>query len=100
MDDINDDNRPPEPDYAEEDDDIMLDDVGLPKGHALATDVEVVNNKYEMIDHLSWVQCASFGQYSFAEAQHIVRKLQPAWAEAVGRVTRDAVEAIQQAHPH
>eukprot|EP00957_Ditylum_brightwellii_P055976 4241877-Ditylum_brightwellii.AAC.1 len=32
----------------------------------------------------SWFQCADFGQYSFAEAQHITRKLHPTWAEAVG----------------
>ena len=100
MDDINDDNQPPEPDDTEEEDDIALDDFGLPKGHARATDVDIVDNKYATIDHLGWFQCAGFGQYSFAEAQHIPRKLQPSWAEAVGRVARDAVEVLQQAHPH
>eukprot|EP00957_Ditylum_brightwellii_P002420 186286-Ditylum_brightwellii.AAC.1 len=82
MDDINDDNQPPEPNDTEEEDDIALDGFGLPKGHARATDVEVVDNKYATIDHLGWFQCAGLGRHSFAEAQHIPRKLQPAWAEA------------------
>eukprot|EP00957_Ditylum_brightwellii_P002769 212945-Ditylum_brightwellii.AAC.1 len=85
MDDINDDNQPPGPDDTEEEDDIAPDDFGLPKGHARATDVEIVNNKYATMDHLGWFQCADFGQYFFVEAQHIPRKLQPAWAVAVGR---------------
>eukprot|EP00957_Ditylum_brightwellii_P058275 4418600-Ditylum_brightwellii.AAC.1 len=90
MDGINDDNQPPEPDDAEEDDNIVLDDFGLPKGHIHATDVEVVEDKYATINHIGWFICADFGQYSFAKAQQIPRKLQPAWAEAVGRVARDA----------
>eukprot|EP00957_Ditylum_brightwellii_P167243 12731577-Ditylum_brightwellii.AAC.1 len=100
MDDIDDDNQLPEPDATEKNDDITLDNFGLPKGHTCATDIEVVDNKYATIIHLSWFQCASFGQYSFAETQHIPRKLQPTWAETVGRVARDAVEALQQAHLH
>eukprot|EP00957_Ditylum_brightwellii_P016375 1231171-Ditylum_brightwellii.AAC.1 len=69
--------------HTEEDDDIVLDDFGLPKGHACATDVEVVDNKHTTIDHLCWFQCAGFGKYSFAEVQHIPRKVQPARADTV-----------------
>eukprot|EP00957_Ditylum_brightwellii_P003296 250028-Ditylum_brightwellii.AAC.1 len=33
-------------------------------------------------------------------AQHIPCKLQPAWAEAIGCVAHDVVEALHQAYPH
>eukprot|EP00957_Ditylum_brightwellii_P063716 4835467-Ditylum_brightwellii.AAC.1 len=62
----------------------QLDGYGLPKGWEQATDVEIVDDRYAVTDHINWFQSAGFGKFSLSEAQHIPHKLQPAWAEAIG----------------
>eukprot|EP00957_Ditylum_brightwellii_P191521 14580986-Ditylum_brightwellii.AAC.1 len=59
-----------------------------------------MDDTHATLDHPGWFQCAGFGRYSFSEAQHIPKNLQPVRAAAVGRVTRDIVESLAQAHTH
>eukprot|EP00957_Ditylum_brightwellii_P110409 8420543-Ditylum_brightwellii.AAC.1 len=59
-----------------------------------------MDDSYAALDHLGWFQCAGFGKYFFSEAQHTPNHLQPVWAAVVGRVARDIVESLAQAHPH
>eukprot|EP00957_Ditylum_brightwellii_P094208 7172895-Ditylum_brightwellii.AAC.1 len=64
------------------------------------SDVELMDDKCAILNHLGRFQCTGFGEFSFAEAQHIPHKLQPQWTEAVIRVTQDIVDSLHQSHPH
>eukprot|EP00957_Ditylum_brightwellii_P064008 4855299-Ditylum_brightwellii.AAC.1 len=59
-----------------------------------------MDDKYVILNHLGWFQCAGFGKFSFAEDQHIPHKLQPQWTEAVSRVAQGIADNLHQAHPY
>ena len=72
-----------------------LDEDGFLRARARATAIDIFEDRYALIDHLSGKQCVGCAQGSFFEITKVWSDHQGTWASAWSETCREVVERLK-----